>query len=154
MGRLNSAQIIGNLCRDPEIRTFQNGDKVANLRAATNERWKDRETGETRERAEYHSVTVTGGLVKVVERYIKKGDLVYFAGKLRTRKWTHSDGSDRYSTEIVVDGFGGVIEMLGSPRGGGDGGGPGNRSGNGSGGGYGDQRNPPPSRDLDDEIPF
>ena len=127
-GSVNKAILIGNLCADPEIKSFQNGGKIANLRLATNEAWKDRTTGERKERTEYHNVTINGdGLIGVVERYLRKGSKVYVEGSLRTRKWQDRDGNDRYSTEIVIAGMGGSLTMLdgaadGGARGGGNGG--------------------------------
>ena len=136
-GSVNKVILIGNLGADPEIKTFQNGGKIANLRIATSESWKDRQTGEKKERTEWHTVTIQSeGLVGVVERYLKKGSKVYIEGSLRTRKWADRDGNDRYSTEVTLAGLGGVLTMLdGAPGGGGGGGGGGGqRSGGGSGG--------------------
>jgi single-strand DNA-binding protein len=164
-GSLNKVMLIGNLGADPEIRSFQNGGKVANLRIATSESWKDRNSGERQERTEWHSVAIfSEGLVGVVERYLKKGSKVYIEGQLQTRKWQDQQGNDRYSTEVVIRGFNGSLIMLdsqgggegggggGGSRGGGwdDGGSGGGSSGGGGGGapsgGFGD--------DLDDDIPF
>ena len=119
-GSLNKVQIIGNLGRDPEIRAFQNGGKVCNLRIATSETWKDKNTGERKEKTEWHSVAIfQEGLVSVAERYLKKGSTVYIEGKLQTRKWQDQSGVDKYSTEIVLQGFDGVMTMLGGkPEGG------------------------------------
>lgn len=121
MSSVNKVILIGNLCADPEIKSFQSGGKVANMRLATNERWRDKASGEQKERAEYHSITINGdGLIGVVERYLKKGSKVYIEGQLRTRKWTDRDGNDKYSTEVVVAGMGGSLTMLdGAPGGGG-----------------------------------
>lgn len=118
MSSINEAQILGNLCADPEVKSFSNGGKVANLRVATNERWKDK-NGEQQERVEYHSVAIFNeGLVGVVERYLKKGSKVYLRGQLQTRKWQNSAGEDRYSTEIVLRGFDAKLTMLdGKPAG-------------------------------------
>lgn len=137
-GSLNKVMLIGNLGADPEIRTFNNGGKVANLRIATSEQWKDRQTGERKEKTEWHTVAIfSEGLVGVAERYLKKGSKVFVEGKLQTRKWQDQNGQDRYSTEIVIQGLGGTLTMLdGAPGGGGMGGGGGGRSG-GSSGGYG-----------------
>ncbi|MDP2129779.1 MAG: single-stranded DNA-binding protein [Erythrobacter sp.] len=133
-GSLNKVMLIGNLGADPEIRSFQNGGKVANLRIATSETWKDRQTGERKEKTEWHTVAIfSEGLVGVVERYLKKGSKVFVEGKLQTRKWQDQSGQDRYSTEIVIQGLGGTLTMLDGAQGGGGGGG---RSG-GSAGGYG-----------------
>ncbi|MDZ4276338.1 MAG: single-stranded DNA-binding protein [Erythrobacter sp.] len=133
-GSLNKVMLIGNLGADPEIRSFQNGGKVANQRIATSETWKDRQTGERKEKTEWHTVAIfSEGLVGVVERYLKKGSKVFVEGKLQTRKWQDQSGQDRYSTEIVIQGLGGTLTMLDGAQGGGGGGG---RSG-GSAGGYG-----------------
>ncbi|MET4131755.1 single-strand DNA-binding protein [Porphyrobacter sp. MBR-155] len=132
-GSLNKVMLIGNLGADPEIRSFQNGGKVANLRIATSETWKDRQTGERKEKTEWHTVAIfSEGLVGVVERYLKKGSKVFVEGKLQTRKWQDQSGQDRYSTEIVIQGLGGTLTMLDGAQGGGGGG----RSG-GSASGYG-----------------
>ena len=132
-GSLNKVMLIGNLGADPEIRSFQNGGKVANLRIATSETRKDRNTGERQERTEWHTVAIfSEGLVNVVERFLKKGSKVYIEGKLQTRKWQDQNGQDRYSTEVVLRGFDGTLTMLDGPQGGSGGGGGGQR-----GGGYG-----------------
>ena len=140
-GSLNKVMLIGNLGADPEIRSFQNGGKVANLRIATSETWKDRNTGERQERTEWHSVAIfSEGLVNVVERFLKKGSKVYIEGKLQTRKWQDQNGQDRYSTEVVLRGFDGTLTMLDGAQGGGGGGGGGYGGGGGQrngGGGYG-----------------
>lgn len=138
-GSLNKVMLIGNLGADPEIRSFQNGGKVANLRIATSETWKDRNTGERQERTEWHSVAIfSEGLVGVVERFLKKGSKVYIEGQLQTRKWQDQNGQDRYSTEVVIRGLNGVLTMLDGPQGGSGGGGGGyQRSGGGGGGNYG-----------------
>ena len=135
-GSLNKVMLIGNLGADPEIRSFQNGGKVANLRIATSETWKDRNTGERQERTEWHTIAIfSEGLVNVVENYLKKGSKVYVEGKLQTRKWQDQQGNDRYSTEVVLRGFDGTLTMLDGAGGGGGGG----RSGGGSYGGGGGQ---------------
>ncbi|MCQ0093073.1 single-stranded DNA-binding protein [Roseovarius sp. M141] len=167
-GSVNKVIIIGNLGRDPEVRTFQNGGKVCNLRIATSETWKDKSTGERREKTEWHSIAIfQEGLVRIAEQYLRKGSKVYIEGQLQTRKWQDQSGQDRYSTEVVLQGFNGTLTMLdGRSEGGGSGGG-GGYSGGGGGGGYGgpDDRGGPssggssgggsaPSRDFDDEIPF
>ena len=113
---LNKCTFIGNLGDDPEIRTFQNGDKVANLRLAVSETWKDKNTGEKREHTEWISVAVFGGLVRVCENYLSKGSKVYIEGQMKTRKWQDQSGNDRYSTEIVLQGFGSRLIMLGGGR--------------------------------------
>ena len=135
-GSLNKVMLIGNLGADPEIRSFQNGGKVANLRIATSEQWKDKATGERKEKTEWHTVAIfSEGLVSVVERYLKKGSKVFVEGKLQTRKWQDQNGQDRYSTEIVIQGLGGTLTMLDGPAGGAGGGG-----GGGGGGSYGGGR--------------
>ncbi|KZY53633.1 MULTISPECIES: single-stranded DNA-binding protein [Sulfitobacter] len=171
-GSVNKVILIGNLGRDPEVRSFQNGGKVCNLRIATSETWKDRNTGERREKTEWHSVAIfQEGLVRVAEQYLKKGSKVYIEGQLQTRKWQDQSGADRYSTEVVLQGFGGTLTMLDGPGGGSGGGGGGGGYGGGGGGGYGGGGNDygggydsgpsssgggggGGSRDLDDEIPF
>ncbi|MEL6485521.1 MAG: single-stranded DNA-binding protein [Pseudomonadota bacterium] len=138
-GSLNKVMLIGNLGADPEIRSFQNGGRVANLRIATSENWKDKNTGERREKTEWHTVAIfSDGLVNVVERYLKKGSKVFVEGKLQTRKWQDQSGNDRYSTEVVIQGLGGTLTMLdGRGEGGGMGGGGGGSGGSGYGGGSG-----------------
>ncbi len=176
-GSLNKVMLIGNLGADPEIRSFQNGGRVANLRIATSENWKDKNTGERRERTEWHTVAIfSEGLVNVVERYVKKGSKVFIEGKLQTRKWQDQSGNDRYSTEVVIQGLGGTLTMLdgrgdgGGGQGGGGGyGGGGNQGGGGSGGGSWNQGGGSGGGgnaggqgggagggydDLDDDIPF
>lgn len=141
-GSLNKVMLIGNLGRDPEVRSFQNGGKVCNLRIATSETWKDRNTGERREKTEWHSVAVfSEGLVRVCEQYLRKGSKVYIEGQLQTRKWQDQNGQDRYSTEVVLQGFGSTLTMLDGRGEGGGGGGQGGSygggGGQGGGGGYG-----------------
>ena len=112
-GSLNKVQLIGNLGADPEVRTFQNGGKVCNLRIATSETWKDKNTGERKEKTEWHQVAIfTEGLVRICEQYLKKGSKVYIEGQLQTRKYQDQSGADRYSTEVVLQGFGGTLTML------------------------------------------
>ena len=167
-GSLNKVMLIGNLGRDPEIRTFQNGGKVCNLRIATSENWKDRNTGERRERTEWHTVAIFNeGLVRVCEQYLRKGSKVYIEGQLQTRKWQDQSGNDRYSTEVVLQGFGSTLTML-DGRAEGGGGGQGGGYGGGQGGGYGNdpggysgdqgqgqgQNQSPAGGGFDDEIPF
>ncbi|GAA0272125.1 hypothetical protein GCM10009127_10550 [Alteraurantiacibacter aestuarii] len=136
-GSLNKVMLIGNLGADPEIRSFQNGGKVCNLRIATSETWKDKE-GQRQERTEWHTVAIfSEGLVRVCENYLRKGSKVYVEGQLQTRKWQDQNGQDRYSTEIVLRGFNGTLTMLdgaGGSQGGGGGGG-GSQGGGGYGGG-------------------
>ncbi|MBL4812692.1 MAG: single-stranded DNA-binding protein [Rhodobacteraceae bacterium] len=170
-GSVNKVILIGNLGRDPEVRTFNNGGKVVNLRIATTENWKDRSTGERRERTEWHSVAIfSEPLGRIAEQYLRKGSSVYIEGQLETRKWQDQSGNDRYSTEVVLRPFTGTLTMLGSRNdsggGGGDYGGGGGGYDDRSGGGY-DQGGPSgggssaPSgggssspSDMDDEIPF
>ena len=136
---LNRCAFIGNLGADPEVRSLSNGGKVANLRLAVTEKWKNKD-GERQERTEWVSIVVFGdGLAGVAERYLRKGSKIYVEGKLATRKWQDQSGADRYSTEVVLQGPGAVLTMLDAAK-----------VGNGSGGGgY-----TPPADDLDDEIPF
>jgi single-strand DNA-binding protein len=141
-GSVNKVILVGNLGADPEIRSFQSGGRVANLRIATSESWKDKNTGDRQERTEWHTVAIfSEGLVGVVERFLKKGSKVYVEGQLRTRKWQDQQGQDRYSTEIVLQGPGAVLTMLDGAQGGGGGGGArsggweGGSSGSGGGGG-------------------
>ena len=131
-GSVNKVILVGNLGRDPESRSFQNGGKVVNLRIATSESWKDKNTGERKEKTEWHSVSIFNeGLANVAERYLRKGSKVYIEGALQTRKWQDASGADKYSTEIVLQGFNSVLTMLDGAPGGGSGG------GSGSGGGFG-----------------
>ncbi|MFU8881785.1 MAG: single-stranded DNA-binding protein [Rhodobacterales bacterium] len=173
-GSVNKVILIGNLGRDPEVRTFQNGGKVCNLRIATSEQWKDKQSGERKERTEWHTVAVfQEGLVRICEQYLKKGSKVYIEGKLQTRKWQDQSGADRYSTEVVLQGYDGTLTMLDGPSGGSGGGGGGSTYGGGGGGDYGGYEGGgydsgpsqggggsgggggrAPSRDIDDEIPF
>jgi single-strand DNA-binding protein len=144
MASVNKVILVGNLGADPEVKSFQNGGRIANLRLATSESWKDKQTGETKERTEWHGITLSSdGLVGVAERFLRKGSKVYIEGKLQTRKWQDQSGNDRYTTEIVVGGFDGKLVMLDS-----------NRSGAGS-----DSQPQPPTTagyadDLDDDVPF
>jgi len=167
-GSVNKVILIGNLGADPEVRSFQNGGKVCNLRIATSETWKDRNTGERREKTEWHTVAIfQEGLVRIAEQYLKKGSKVYIEGQLQTRKWQDQSGADRYSTEVVLQGFGGTLTMLDGRDGGGGSGGGGYDSSRSDQGGYGGGYDSGPSsgggnsgggggssRDLDDEIPF
>jgi single-strand DNA-binding protein len=134
-GSVNKVIIVGNLGRDPESKSFQNGGKVVNLRIATSDSWKDKNTGERKEATEWHSVAIFNeGLANVAERYLRKGSKVYIEGALKTRKWQDAQGQDKYSTEIVLQGFNSVLTMLDGPGGGGAGGG-GGAAGGGFGGG-------------------
>ncbi|MFC6444312.1 single-stranded DNA-binding protein [Shinella zoogloeoides] len=176
-GSVNKVILIGNVGADPEIRRTQDGRPIANLRIATSETWRDRNNGERREKTEWHNVVVFNeGLCKVVEQYVKKGAKLYIEGALQTRKWQDQTGNDRYSTEIVLQGFNSTLTMLdgrgeggGERRGGGDfggssnygGGAPsyddyGSRPASGGGGGGGGSRSGGGSlsRDMDDDIPF
>ena len=174
-GSVNKVIIVGNLGADPEVKSFQNGGKVCNLRIATSESWKDKNTGDKQERTEWHSVAIfSEGLAGVAERFLRKGSKVYIEGQLRTRKWQDASGNDRYSTEVVLQGPGSVLTMLDGAPGGGQGGGSGGgqRSGGGdwgggSGGSSGGGQRSGGSNvggggaggggfadDLDDDIPF
>ena len=179
-GSVNKVIIVGNLGRDPETKTFQNGGKVVNLRIATSDSWKDKNSGERKEATEWHSVAIFNeGLANVAERYLRKGSKVYIEGALKTRKWQDASGNDRYSTEVVLQGFNSVLTMLdGAPGGGGgsgggmgggsdwDGGrddfgggsGGGSRGGGGNrggGGGFGGGNSGGGfPDDLDDDVPF
>ncbi|MAG24991.1 single-stranded DNA-binding protein [Candidatus Pacearchaeota archaeon] len=154
-GSLNKVMLIGNLGADPEVRSFQNGGKVCNLRVATTETWK--QDGEKHERTEWHTVAIfSEGLVGVAERFLRKGSKVYIEGQLQTRKWADQQGNDRYSTEVVLRGLNGTLTMLdGKSSDSGQGGSP-----SGNGGGFG-STGPNTNRgggsnydDLDDDIPF
>jgi single-strand DNA-binding protein len=160
-GSVNKVILIGNLGADPEIRRTQDGRPIANLRVATSESWRDKNTGERREKTEWHRVVIFNeGLCKIVEQYLKKGSKVYLEGSLQTRKWQDKDGQDRYSTEVVLQGFNSQLTML-DTRGGGAAAADTSDSDFGSGG-------PSPARerkpafagaggkrdDMDDEIPF
>lgn len=157
---INQAILVGHVGQDPEVRATQHGGKIARFSLATSERWKDRTTGEKKERTEWHSVCVfSEGLVDVVERYVRKGSKLYVQGIIRTRKWTDQAGSDRYTTEINLSGFDAKLTLLdkadgtgrppmpeGDTRGG---------TGGAQGGGHGGAgRTGPMADDLDDEIPF
>ena len=157
-GTVNKVILIGNLGQDPEIRSFGNGGQVANFSLATSENWKDKNTGERREKTEWHRVAVFGdGLVRVVQNYVKKGSKLYIEGKLETRKWQDKDGNDRYTTEVRVSGPGSTLTMLdGRGEGGGGGGDYGRKISGGDdfgGGGYGGGQGGS-DFDLDDDIPF
>ncbi len=172
-GSVNKVIIVGNLGADPEVKSFQNGGRICNLRIATSEDWKDKQTGEKKERTEWHSVTLQNdGLVGVAERFLKKGSKVYIEGQLRTRKWQDQSGNDRYTTEVSVAGFDGKLVMLDGPKGGSGGGGSsdgwnsggsagssggnqgGGSSGGGSSGGGWNQGGSGFDSDLDDDVPF
>lgn len=159
-GSVNKVILVGNLGKDPEVRSFQNGNKVCNFSMATTESWKDRNTGERQSRTEWHTVAIfSEGLIGVAERYLKKGSKVYIEGQLRTRKWQDQQGQDRYSTEVVLQGPGAVLTMLDSAQGNGgsqrSGGGGGYDNGGSSGDGSSGGGNTGGGRDdFDDDIPF
>jgi single-strand DNA-binding protein len=156
-GSVNKVILVGNLGRDPEVRTFQNGGKVCNLSIATSETWKDKATGERKEKTEWHRVAIFNErLADVAEKYLKKGAKVYIEGQLETRKWTDNEGKERYSTEVVLRQFRGELTMLDGRGGGGGAGGPpdddyggGGMSGGGGGAARGGRKS-----ELDDDIPF
>jgi single-strand DNA-binding protein len=150
MSSLNKVQLIGSLGADPDVRSFQNGGRVCNLRIATSESWKDKTTGEKKERTEWHSVAITSdGLVRVAETYLRKGSKVFVEGQLRTRKWQDQSGNDRYSTEIVLQGYDAKLIMLSSKQQGVDGGS--SDPSNMHGGSHTTWDN---DQDLDDDVPF
>jgi single-strand DNA-binding protein len=165
-GSVNKVILIGNLGADPEIRRTQDGRPVANLRVATSESWRDKNTGERREKTEWHRVVIFNeGLCKIVEQYLKKGSKIYLEGALQTRKWTDKDGNEKYTTEVVLQGFNSSLTMLDGRSGGGGGASSDNdgefgSSGSGMGGGGGSPRRQPAmaggkNSDMgDDEIPF
>jgi len=175
-GSVNKVILVGNLGKDPEIRSFQNGGKVANFSIATSESWKDKNTGEKREKTDWHNVAIFNeGLVRVAEQYLRKGSKVYIEGQLQTRKWTDQSGADKYTTEVVLQNYNGTLVMLdGRSDGGGSGGGSsggmrnsggggswGNDGGGSSGGNYGGGSNQGGGSgggafdsDLDDDVPF
>lgn len=138
MSSVNKVILVGNVGRDPEVRTMQNGGRVCNLSIATSEKWKDKNTGEPREATEWHRVVVfDDNLTDIIERYIIKGSKIYLEGSLQTRKWTDQQGQDKYSTEVVLKKFRGTLVMLDGPK---------DRAGQGD-------ASPPPDS-IDDEIPF
>jgi single-strand DNA-binding protein len=163
-GSVNKVILVGNLGRDPEIRSTQDGTKIANLSVATSETWRDRNSGERRERTEWHRVVIFNDkLSEVAEKYLRKGSKVYIEGQLQTRKWTDQSGVEKYTTEVVLQRFRGELTMLDGRQDGGGGGGSGysddgpgggygGGSGGGSGGGFGGGSGG--GGDLDDEIPF
>jgi single-strand DNA-binding protein len=162
-GGINKVILVGNLGQDPEIRYTADGRPIANFSIATSESWKDKNSGEKREKTEWHRVVVFGKLAEICGEYLSKGRQVYIEGKLQTRKWQGQDGQDRYTTEVVIDGFTGTMQMLGTREGGGGGprpaagGGNSSRgSGGGGGGGYQDPGYPQQSyqNDKEDDIPF
>jgi single-strand DNA-binding protein len=170
-GSVNKVILVGNLGKDPEIRSFQNGGKVANFSLATSESWKDKNTGEKREKTDWHNVAIFNeGLVRVAEQYLRKGSKVYIEGQLQTRKWTDQSGTDKYTTEVVLQNYNGTLVMLdGRSDGGGSGGmrsssggsNWGNDGGGSPGGNYGGGSNQGGGSgsgafdsDLDDDVPF
>jgi len=173
-GSVNKVILVGNLGRDPEVRSMQDGRPVINMSVATSENWRDRQTGERKERTEWHRVVIFNEkLAEVVQKYVHKGSKVYIEGQLSTRKWTDQGGQERYTTEVVIPRFGGALTMLdGRTGGGGDMGGGGMGGGGTGGGGMDDDMGGPMpggggggggggrpaarggSKDLDDDIPF
>ena len=170
-GSVNKVILVGNLGADPEIRRTQDGRPIANFNIATSESWRDKNTGERREKTEWHRVVVFNeGLCKIIEQYVKKGSKIYIEGALQTRKWTNKEGNDQYTTEVVLQGFNGNLTMLdsrnsgggdygGGQSGGGDyggGGGGGDYGGGGQSGGGGGAPSggSPMGGEIDDEIPF
>lgn len=164
-GSVNKVMLLGNLGADPEVRTFQNGNRVCNLRVATAERWKDKNTGERQERTEWHNVSIfNDALVTIAEQYLRKGSKLFLEGKLETRKWQDQSGNDRYTTEVVIRPFNGSLTLLDPPPGSGQGGSRGSgysQGGNQRGGQQGSQGGSPPGYgggggvdDLNDDIPF
>jgi single-strand DNA-binding protein len=158
-GSVNKVILVGNLGKDPEVRHTQDGKAIVNLAIATSENWRDKSTGERKEKTEWHRVVIFNeNIAKVAEQYLKKGSSVYIEGSLQTRKWTDKDGAEKYTTEIVLQNFNGTLTMLGSKPGGGD------SSGYGGGDDFGSSSPmdrpraaaKPASfaRDLDDEVPF
>ena len=161
-GSVNKVTLVGNLGRDPEVRSTQDGNKIVNLSLATSERWKDKNSGEQRERTEWHRVVIFNeNLGKIAEQYLRKGSTCYIEGQLQTRKWTDNQGAEKYTTEVVLQRFRGELTLLGSRS---------ETSGTGDGNNYGaaqvsydqtpsasGQASPPPMRntnDIDDDIPF
>ena len=152
-GSVNKVILIGNLGRDPEIRSTQDGREIANLAIATSESWKDRNTGERKEKTEWHRVAIFNeGLVNIAKNYLKKGSKVYIEGQLQTRKWTDKDGQEKYSTEVVLQGFGSSLTMLDGKPGGGS------SESYGGGSSYSAPASSSPAKQpselMDDEIPF
>ncbi|MBZ4022507.1 single-stranded DNA-binding protein [Rhodobacter sp. TJ_12] len=172
-GSVNKVILVGNLGRDPEVRSFSNGGKVCNLRIATSETWRDKQTGERKERTEWHSVAIfSEPLARIAEQYLRKGSTVYIEGQLETRKWQDQSGQDRYTTEVVLRPYRGELTLLGGRGDGGGAGGGGYGGGNQGGGGYGGGYDDGPGGygggpsggggapsgggrpDFDDDIPF
>jgi single-strand DNA-binding protein len=162
-GSLNKVMLIGNLGKDPEVRSFQNGGKVCNFSLATSENWKDKNTGERREKTDWHNVAIFNeNLVRIAEQYLKKGSKVYIEGSLQTRKWQDQSGADKYTTEVVLQNFNGTLVLLdraeggagGGQRGGGSGGGEWDQSSGGGAARGGASRPAAFDSDLDDDVPF
>lgn len=152
MSGVNKVIILGRVGKDPDIKSFNNGGKIASFSVATSESWKNKQTGEKQEKTEWHNVKVQqDGLIEIVEKYVKKGDQIYLEGKLETRKWQDKSGSDHYTTEVIVNGFGGKIQLIGGKKDGGSRDGEGERSQSSA------VASGPASRggaDIDDDIPF
>ena len=163
-GSVNKVILVGNLGRDPEVKSMQDGRSLVNMSVATSENWRDRNSGERKERTEWHRVVIFNDkLAEVAQKFLKKGAKVYLEGQLTTRKWTDQSGQERYTTEVVIPRFGGTLTMLDGRSGGGEGGGGmdddygGGMSGGGgmsSGGGGGGRAAPRGKAELDDDIPF
>ena len=168
-GSLNKVMLIGNLGKDPEVRSFQNGGKVCNFSLATSENWKDKNSGERREKTDWHNVAIFNeNLVRIAEQYLKKGSKVYIEGSLQTRKWQDQSGADKYTTEVVLQNFNGTLVLLDGREGGGGGSGGGQRGGGdynqddggrgnfggGASRGGGATRPSAFDSDLDDDVPF
>ncbi len=160
-GSVNKVILVGNLGKDPEVRHTQDGKPIVNLSIATSETWRDKSSGERKEKTEWHRVVIFNeGIAKVAEQYLKKGSTVYIEGSLQTRKWTDKDGAEKYSTEVVLQNYGGTLTMLGGKPGGGDSAGGGYDGGDGFGASSpmerprGSGAKQTFARDLDDEVPF
>lgn len=158
-GGINKVILVGNLGQDPEIRYTADGRPIANFSIATSESWKDKNSGEKREKTEWHRVVVFGKLAEICGEYLSKGRQVYIEGKLQTRKWQGQDGQDRYTTEVVIDSFNGTMQMLGTREGGGGGSRPAAPAAGGGSGGGGHQQDQgypqqPYQNDKEDDIPF
>lgn len=148
MADLNRVSLLGRLGRDPEIRTTQSGEKVASFSIATGEQWKDKNTGEKKERTEWHSIVVWGALARVAEQYLRKGARVLVEGQMRTRKWQDQSGNDRWTTEVILSGFSSNLSIIDWPEGAGGG------AARGQDESYGGDSLPPGPSTYDDEIPF
>lgn len=154
-GSVNKVILIGNLGRDPEIRQTQSGGQIATLSVATSESWRDKSSGERKEKTEWHRVVIfSEGLVRIVEQFLKKGSKVYLEGQLETRKYTDKDGNEKYTTEVVLKNFNSTLTMLDGREGGGGGGGRSDERGGDRGGGRGGSQEDFSRGEFDDEIPF